>query len=486
MIAAPVLISFLCALITLMLRRCSLALLGVSFLGGAFNLTATGVILWRVWEQGPQRLQIGNWPAPFGISFDVGLLGALMMAGSALVAFCGQWAMQSLLGRRWEVLGVYSLFHFLMMGVYGTFATGDLFNLYVWFEVLLAASFFLVALSRQRTSVTGSFKYAVISILSSVAFLLGISFVYAAMGSLDLADIVRQQQVQGQSLAMIMGLSFLAIAFLVKAAVFPFFFWLPASYPVTLTPVAAVFSGFLTKVGLYSVLRVLSPAFTLGDSAKLLPFFYGLALVSMVLGVLGALSRDNMKGILAFHGTSQMGYILLGLSLGGQAGVAACVFYLLHHMMVKTNLFLSLAYMEKVGGTSMVSESGGLWEARPWLAGLFALSALSLIGVPPFSGFWAKVLTLQAALADQRWLGVFACLGVSLLTLMSMLKIWIGVVWKRAARDLPEKDAVRVRWVLLPLVILNVGILAMGLGYPHVKKVVEKAAQELLADRGAP
>ncbi|WP_347359003.1 proton-conducting transporter membrane subunit [Bdellovibrio sp.] len=486
MIAAPVLISFVFALITLLLRRHSVGLRAVSLLGTALSLMIAVWILITVWEQGPQRMQIGNWPAPFGISFDVGMLGALMIAGSALVAFCGQWAMQSLLGRRWEILGIYSLYHFLMMGVYGSFATGDLFNLYVWFEVLLAASFFLVALSRHRSSATGSFKYAVISILSSVAFLFGISFVYASVGSLDLSDIIQQQQLHGQSLSMIMGLSFLVLAFLVKAAVFPFFFWLPASYPVTLTPVAAVFSGFLTKVGLYSLLRILSPVVAFGDSTKLLPVMYGLALASMVLGVLGALSRDNMKGILAFHGTSQMGYILLGLSLGGQAGIVACVFYLLHHMMVKTNLFLSVAYMEKVGGTSMVSESGGLWAARPWLAGLFAMSALSLIGVPPFSGFWAKVLTLQAALGEQRWAGVLLCLGVSLFTLMSMLKIWNGVFWKRAPRDLPEKDSARVRWLVVPLVILNISILAIGLGYPQVRLAAEKVAQELLPGKGAP
>lgn len=486
MIAAPVLISFAFALATLLLRRWSLALRLVSLLGTLCSLMAGLWILIKVWEHGPQRMQIGNWPAPFGISFDVGMLGALMICGSALVAFCGQWAMQSLLSRRWEILGFYSLYHFLMMGVYGSFSTGDLFNLYVWFEVLLAASFFLVALSRHRTSVTGSFKYAVLSILSSVAFLLGIAFVYASAGSLDLTDIVQQQQLHGQSLSMVVGLSFLAIAFLVKAGVFPFFFWLPASYPVTLTAVGAVFSGFLTKVGIYSLLRILSPVFAFGGSEKMLPFLYCLGLASMLLGVLGALSRDNMKGILTFHGTSQMGYILLGLSLGGQAGIVACVFYLLHHMMVKTNLFLSVAYMEKVGGTSMVSESGGLWNARPWLGGLFAISALSLIGIPPLSGFWAKVFTVQAVLEQERWVGVLMCLGVSLFTLMSMLKIWNGVFWKRAPRDLPERDSARLRWMLVPLVILNLSIVAMGLGFPQVKLAAAKVAQEILFQKEEP
>lgn len=481
MIMAPVLISFITALLTLMCRKNSLLLRGVSFFGALISVASAVFLFLQVRNQGPQVMHLGNWPAPFGISFSVGLLAAVMLVGSSVVSFCGNLAMMAVLNRQWELRGIYTLFHFMMMGVFGAFSTGDLFNLYVWFEVMLAASFFLVAMSRYRTSVTGAYKYAVLSILSSMAFLIGIAFIYNTAGSLDIADVISYQKTFGQSLGIVVGLSCLVMAFSVKAALFPVFFWMPAAYPVTLTAVAGVFAGFLSKVGVYSLLRLLIPVSTLPGSENLLQLLYVLALFSMLLGVLGALSRDNMKGILSFHSTSQVGYIVLGLSLGTSMGLAACVFYMLHHMLVKTNLFFAVAAMEKASGTSFVSESGGLWKARPVLGAVFAFSALSLIGVPPFSGFWAKVLTLQAALAEGQWLAVTMALVVSLFTLMSMLKIWGGVFWKPAVSSLPENDRQgRSPWLLLPLLLMSILILSVSLGFQPLMSLAEQVAQELL------
>ncbi|AFY01920.1 complex I subunit 5 family protein [Bdellovibrio bacteriovorus] len=481
MIVAPVLISFVTAILTYLCRKNSILLRCVSLAGSVAALAASVHLFLRVEEGGIQTMQIGNWQAPFGISFSVGLLAGVMLVGSSLVALCGNMSMQALLNRQWELRGYYSLFHFMMMGVFGAFSTGDLFNLYVWYEVMLASSFFLVAMSRYRTSVTGAYKYAVLSILSSVAFLIGIAFIYNTAGSLDIVDLIQYQRTYGQNLGVVVGLCCLVMAFSVKSALFPFFFWMPAAYPVTLTAVAGVFAGFLTKVGVYSLLRILVPVAALPGSERLLPLLYVLALISMILGVLGALSRDNMKGILAFHSTSQVGYMVLGLSLGTSAGIAACVFYMIHHMLVKTNLFFSVAAMEKVTGTSFVSESGGLWKARPVLGAVFAFSALSLIGVPPLSGFWAKVLTLQAALVEERWLAVAMALAVSLLTLMSMLKIWNGVFWKPAVSSLPENDRQgRVRWLVVPLLTMTLLILAVGLGFQFLMSLTERMAQELM------
>ncbi|MFV8257889.1 complex I subunit 5 family protein [Bdellovibrio bacteriovorus] len=481
MIVAPVLISFITALLTYLCRKNSLLLRGVSLAGSVAALAVAVHLFLLVDEGGGQTVQIGNWQSPFGISFAVGLFSSLMLVGSSLVALVGNLCMQALLNRQWELRGYYTLFHFMMMGVFGAFSTGDLFNLYVWYEVMLAASFFLVAMSRYRTSVTGAYKYAVLSILSSVAFLIGIAFIYNTAGSLDIGDLIQYQRTYGQNLGVVVGLCCLVMAFSVKSALFPFFFWMPAAYPVTLTAVAGVFAGFLTKVGVYSLMRILVPVSTLPGSERLLPLLYVLALISMILGVLGALSRDNMKGILAFHSTSQIGYMVLGLSMGTSAGIAACVFYMIHHMLVKTNLFFTVAVMEKVTGTSFVSESGGLWKARPLLGLVFAFSALSLVGVPPLSGFWAKVLTLEAALIEERWLAVAMALVVSLLTLMSMLKIWNGVFWKPAVSSLPENDRQgRVRWLGVPLLTMTLLILGVGLGFQPLVNLTERIAQELL------
>lgn len=480
MIAAPVLVSLFAGISCLVLGRSVLAVRLISILC-SIAVCMLAIINFRdVYLFGGRTLQMGSWPAPFAISFSLQGLAALLVAVSSCVALAGNMAFQIVLSNKYERRSFHCFFHFMMAGVLGAFATGDLFNLYVWFEVFLIASFFLVSLSGQRTSLSGGFKYAVLSVLSSLVFLLGIAFVYASVGTLDIQDFHRQLHAQSQNLGAQVGLSLLVGAFAVKAAFFPFFFWLPASYPATVTVVAAVLSGFLTKVGVYGILRLLLPVLDIGGHVKLLPLLFIISLFSMVLGVLGALSRDNMKAILAFHSISQIGYMGLGFSLGTTAGAVACVFYVIHHMLVKTNLFFAVAYMEGTTGTPRVSESGGLWIARPFLGMSFAFSALALVGVPPLSGFWAKVATLQAALATDSWFAVALCLVVSLFTLMSMLKIWLGVFWRRPTASLLEgKQARRVRWLILPLLFVNLGVLGMSLGSSRLMKIIERSVMEL-------
>lgn len=480
MIAAPVLLSLFVGIFCLALGGQGRWVRAASMAGSLIVCVLAVVNFRDVYLFGGKTIQFGSWPFPFAISFSLQSLAALLVVASSCVALAGNMALQIVLAKKYERRAFHCFFHFMTAGVLGAFTTGDLFNLYVWFEVFLIASFFLVSLSGQRSSMTGGFKYAVLSVLSSLIFLLGIGFVYGSVGTLDIQDFHDQLHLKPDNLGALVGISLLVAAFAVKAAFFPFFFWLPASYPATLTVVAAVFSGFLTKVGVYGILRLLLPVLDINGHAKLLPLLYVISLFSMVLGVLGALSRDNMKAILAFHSISQIGYIGLGFSFGTTAGFAACVFYVIHHMLVKTNLFFAVAFMEGTTGTAQVSESGGLWVARPWLGASFAFSALALIGVPPLSGFWAKVVTLQAALSLEAWLAVAMCLGVSLFTLMSMLKIWLGVFWRRPSASLIEGESSRrARWLILPLLFLNFGILALSVGAPRLMPVIERSVMEM-------
>lgn len=479
MIVAPIFISLLTALLTLWNKEHlrwvrSLSLIGsVSCFGVAVNIVAT------VLMAGPQQIHFGGWPPPFAISFYIDTLSALLLLVSSLIALCGTVASIATVSLRWEYKGYYTLYHFLMMGIFGAFSTGDLFNLYVWFEVLLMSSFFLVSLTKHKTSILGGFKYAVINIVSSLCFLMGLAFVYAAVGTLDMRHLNELILIEGQSGVFIIGISLLVVAFSIKAGLFPFYFWLPASYPAALTAIAAVFSGLLTKVGVYALLRILIPL-TGGESHAILPYLYFMALVSMVLGVLGALAQDNIKGILSFHIVSQVGYIVLCFSLGSVLGVAASVFYLLHHIVVKTNLFLSVAYIEKVGGSVNIARLGSLWQKDAFIAVMFVISALSLIGIPPLSGFWAKVFTLQSAMAQEKILAVVLCLVVSLFTLMSMLKIWLNVFWKPYQTPEPQFSASRFKWLIVPLVILNIWTLSVGLASAQVFELAERVAIELV------
>ncbi|MNJ94853.1 Na(+)/H(+) antiporter subunit D [compost metagenome] len=478
MIFAPVLVSLLFSLLTLMAGTRMHLVRFLSLMGSVLCFGFGVYIAAMVLTGGTQSLQFGGWPKSFGISFTVDTLSALLLLVSSLVALCGTIASLATVSLRWEKKGYYPLYHFLMMGIFGAFSTGDLFNLYVWFEVLLMASFFLISITKKRSALSGGFKYAVLNVLSSMLFLVGIAFVYAASGTLDFARLIQVSLAQGQSAAMVVGVVFLVVAFSIKAGLFPFFFWLPASYPSAITALAAVFSGLLTKVGVYALLRVLIPL-SAGGSHGILIYLYFAALVSMVLGVLGALSQDNIKGILSFHIVSQVGYIVLSFSLGTSFGVAASVFYLLHHIVVKTNLFFSAAYVEKIGGTLQVSKLGGFWQKNSFLGVMFAISALSLIGIPPLSGFWAKVFTLQSAMGVHKWGALILCLAVSLFTLMSMLKIWLGVFWRPYKIREETEPSLRLKWLMVPLVVLNLWTLAVGLGAPQIFKIAETVSREL-------
>lgn len=478
MIVLPVLCSLMWALLCLGFRKNLKVVRLVSIFGtlAVFGMTIANFL--RILGGGPERLQMGSWQQPYGIAFSVDTLSAVLVLVAALISFVGTIAAQAVLNRKQELRGFHVLYHLLMMGVYGAFSTGDLFNMYVWFEVLLVSSFVLIAISRDQYSLGGDYKYAVLSILGSFLFLFGIALLYAATGTLDFHDmaLTMKEGLQGQGVQLAGFL--LLTSFALKAGLVPFHFWLPASYPSTMAPIAAVFSGLLTKVGIYAMLRVLvSPLFF--HDAWMWDVLRVLALSSMVLGVLGAVSRYNIQSILSFHIISQVGYIVLALSLGSEAGIIACVFYLIHHIVVKTNLFFSSAYLRSLSNETDVRKMGNLIDVGWFPRILFAISALSLIGAPPLSGFWAKVLTLQATMEKSDWLALVLCLLVSLFTLISMLKIWSEVFWKPAIGNPVKPDQRRLRYIFIPLLILNVWTIAVGFGSSHVKALSQRVYQEL-------
>lgn len=481
MILSSLFLSAFTAVVVLLIKKRTSVVFGISILGSLIVLISSFFLGYQVFTEGTQTLVMGGWPRFVGISFRVDKLSAVMVFISSLISFCGQFALLAIKRSVKHTRSLHSLYHFMMVGVYGSFLTADLFNLYVWFEVLLLASFFLVAFLQKRASLFAGFKYSILNILSSLVFLLGIALVYASVGNLDFQVIAQGVSRPESARSLHAGLGLLFVAFSIKSGLFPFHFWLPASYPATLTAVAGVFSGLLTKVGLYAILRVIYPL-AVNEAGFLLEALYIFALLSMTLGVVGALAQNNMKSILSFHIISQVGYIALCLALGSQVGLAAAIFYLLHHIVVKANLFFAAAYIERIGGSMDLAKLGNLLRKQRLLAVMFALSALSLIGVPPLSGFWAKVYTLVSTLEEESYLAAFLALLVSLLTLLSMLKIWAGVFWKphhSPYQILPKK---RVRWLLVPLIILNFWTLAIGTQASVVWALAQSMAQEVMPD----
>lgn len=419
---------------------------------------------------------IGAWGAPVGIAFVADrLAAALLLVGTVMVLAVLVYALGQITPDQ-ERLAFYPVYLVLLAGVSGSFLTGDLFNLFVCFEVMLTASYVLLTIGGSSGQVRAGMTYVVISLVASTAFVVAVGLLYAATGTVTLADLAGRVEELPPALRDGLVLLLLGV-FGVKAAIFPLFSWLPASYPTAPGPITALFAGLLTKVGVYAIIRtqtLLSGAE--GPSTLLL----AIAGATMLVGVLGAIAQNDVKRILSFHIVSQIGYMVLGLGLFTLAGLAGAILYVIHHIVVKTALFLVSGIIERQAGTAALSRLSGLIGRAPLLAGCFAVAALSLAGIPPFSGFVAKLALVQAGLAEGRWLVVTVSLVVSLCTLFSMSKIWAGAFWGPPMPDSPA-GGLRTPWPMtaatVALVVLSLGITAAAgplYGYS------EAAARDLL------
>jgi multicomponent Na+:H+ antiporter subunit D len=452
-----------------------------SVMGAVGLLVAGGGLMAHVLQNGTQALQVGGWAAPFGITLVADLLGAVMVLITGVVALAtAVYALATVDAAR-ERTHFHPLFHVLLMGVSGAFLTGDLFNLYVWFEVLLIASFVLLVLGNTPGQVRGALTYVVVNLVGSLCFLAGVGLLYGIAGTLNFADLaVRLGATDAPGLVTAVAMLFL-VAFGIKAAVFPLFFWLPASYHTPPIAVAAVFAGLLTKVGVYALVRTFTLLFT-QDVAYTHTILLVVAGLTMVTGVLGAAAQTDVRKILSFHIISQIGYMVMGLALFTPLALVGTVFYIVHHIIVKANLFLVAGVAERVAGSFELKNLGGLYRTHPWLAVLFLIPAFSLAGFPPLSGFWAKLILIKAGLDAEAYLIVGVALVVGLLTLFSMTKIWNGAFWTPLAEGVAPAPARRGGLVLMvsPIVGLAALTLLIGLWAEPFAAFATAATAELL------
>lgn len=424
--ATPVLVPLATALLTALSSRRPRAQRALSFAGAAALLACACALVLRAAAGHPAGVVFGGWPAPFGIEFRVDPLSAVLVLVAAALGAASLVFLESDAdpGPRPRLL--LPLLHGLLAGVGGAFATADLFNLYVWFEVMLIAALGLLVSGGRADQLDAAFKYLVLNLLGTLLLLAAIGLAYALTGQLGYRALAAASPPPGLAAAVQVAL---LVAFLVKAGAFPLFAWLPASYHTLPAPVLALFAGLLTKVGVYAVLRTTGGIFAPAP-ALLCEALGWVAAATMLAGVLGAAYHFDMRRILAFHIVSQIGYILLGVALASEQASAATVFYVVHHIVVKANLFLIAALAARLTGSYDLRRIGGLYAERPGLALLFLVPALSLVGIPPLSGFWAKLMILEQAIAAGRVAWTAAALGVSALTLYSMVKIWKEAFWK--------------------------------------------------------
>ncbi|HEY6531048.1 MAG TPA: Na+/H+ antiporter subunit D [Acidimicrobiales bacterium] len=425
----PVVVPILFAALTVVFHRSRAAQRGIAIAGVSAALGAAIAILVLVERDGPQSVTLGGWPAVVGIALVADLFSALLLVVSLITVLA---VLVFAVGQRHsdDLVAFHPTYLALTAAVSLSFLTGDLFNLFVSFEVMLAASYVLITLGGRRAQIRHGMTYVIINMIASALFLTAIAFIYAAMGTVNLADLSEKMGGVPEHLVTALSLLFLVV-FGTKAAVFPVFSWLPDSYPTARAPVVAVFAGLLTKVGVYAMVRTQTLLFPHDGPWTVLLVLAGL---TMIVGVLGAIAQNDMKRILSFHIVSQIGYMVLGLGLFTVSGVAGAVFFIVHQIPVKTSLFLVSGLVEESAGSTALDRVGGLLRRTPLTAALFGLAALSLAGIPPFSGFVGKLSLVEAGFGAQEYAIVAVSLVGSLLTLFSMAKIWNGVFWGVAER----------------------------------------------------
>lgn len=468
LVLSPFLVPLVTALLTALLARHPAMRARVSVLGGAAQLIFAAMLLVEVVQAGRHSVALGNWPLPYAIEFAADALSVSLVMIAALLGFA-----VVLFQRHWtetgtQAPGLQPLLHGLLAATTAVFLAADLFNLYVWFELMLISVLGLLVLGGTRRHAEAAFKYFAVSMLGTLLMLGAVGMIYGATGHLNFSALRAAGTQPGLAGALPAYVGLLALAVLLKAGAFPLFAWLPASYHTLPAPVLALVGGLLTKVAAYVLLRLLGDVFV-ATPGVMLEALGWLALATMVSGVLGAAYHWDVRRILAFHIVSQIGYLLLGIALATPAGAAGTVFFLFHNILVKANLFLIAGLMWAAAGHYDLRRIGGLYQAQPVLAALFLVSAFSLVGVPPTTGFWGKFMLVKEAFAQGRYVWGGTALTVGLLTLYSMSKIWVEGFWKPHPMRQPNGVPAQLTSTRLPLtayatvMLLSLIILMMGI-----------------------
>ena len=441
-------------------------------------LLALGLLVLNLQGE-PLVLTVGGWSAKVGIVLVVDTLAAIMLVLSSFTAFICIIYSSIETPRRVEHPLRLPLLQFMMAGIHLAFITGDLFNLFVAFEIMLIASYALLTLEADDWDVKQAYPYLAINLFGSTLFICAAGLAYGLFGTLNFAGMIEgAQALSGDPRLTILALLFLVI-FGTKAGLFPLYYWLPNSYPVLPAPIAGLFAGMLTKVGIYVLIRIFGTVLP-HDLSSVHTLIAVLAGFTMILAVIGAISRNFVRGILSFHILSQIGFMALAIGLFTPLSIAACILYIIHHIVVKSALFLIGGIVAVLNQADDLDNTGHLWRLTPWVGILFLIQALSLAGIPPLSGFWGKYLIVLEGLREEAYVLVAASLVASVLTMMSMIKIWFGVFCaqpKGVSVQMQDRRWRPMCWIVGLMVAVS---LCIGIGVEFVMQVATQAAEEAL------
>ncbi|WP_299203590.1 complex I subunit 5 family protein [Brumimicrobium sp.] len=458
----------------------------ISIIGSIVGIIVGGLLFSQVWTEGIQSVQLGNWKAPFGITMVADTFAVTLIVLTNIVALAVSIiSTRNMVSSRLK-FGYYAIFHFLIMGLSGAFITGDLFSLYVWFEVIIISSFVLLTIGGRNIQIEGAVKYFTLNMLSSIIFLTGIAMVYGVTGSLNMAELSRIiPEIENQGLVHTISLIFF-IGFGVKSGVFPLYFWLPASYHTPPAAVSALFAGLLTKVGIYAMIRVFTLIFPLGEINQMILMV--VAGFTIFFGGIGALVQKDIQRIFSYLIICHIGFMVGGLSLFTEVAIVGAVMYMFHDIIVKATLFLIGGVMYRIFGSTRLYDMGGLMDNYPRLSFLFAIPMFALVGVPPLSGFWPKVSLFMASYTQGEMFLLIMFIFASLITLVIIAKIWNSTFSKkpverekRKAFKYFEKFSFAEKAAYIVPIIILVGVtLYYSFFAEHFQVISERIGKELM------
>lgn len=482
------------AVLSLITRRWKRIQSGISVAGLVSYIVAVAALAIQVFPDNILTYQLSNWPAPYGISFVADSLTAFMLCTTALLVLPALVFSLKYIDERGHKLSFQPLFHFMVLGVTGAFLTGDIFNLFVWFEVMLMSSYILTGFYGGKQETKATLYYVVTNLIGSAFMLVAIGGIYATVGTLNMADIATRlasPSAYGVAVEPVLGLSALLFCvFALKAGIAPFQFWVPQAYKAAPAPVSAILAGAAKKVGIYAIIRLFIGVFSaaelsisfLGITGNHFLAFFGpimlvMAIASILIGGIGAISRENVDELLSYSSIGQVGFILLPLALFsihssiGAVAIAASLVYVLNHAISKGMLFLSSGAIKYSTGTDQFNELGGLMDGSKLLAASFLIGALSLIGVPPLLGFFGKLLVVHSSLTST--VALVAAIGGSILTIIYFSNAWNQIFWGDPVEIVKSKEFKLQLAVLTSLALL---IIIGGIGSNIVIDAAQNAA----------
>ena len=476
----PIIIPFFFAMILLFFKERVIVQRILTVIGLALSLVASLWLIATVKAEGVQTVTLGSWPAPFGITMVSDMFSALLVTTTIVITFFVVLYSFSSIGNERERFFYYPAILFMITGINGAFTTGDIFNMFVFFEVLLIASYLLIVLGGEKRQLRESIKYKLVNVISSAIFVITVAYLYSIIGTLNMADIsVKIAEINQPAIISVLAILFL-IVFGIKGAIFPLYFWLPNSYAAPPIPVLALFGALLTKVGVYAITRTYT-LFFVHDIGFTHQFLMVLALLTIIAGCIGALAYFDVKQIIIYNIIIAVGVILFGVAQMNTSGLEGAVYYLIHDMLIKAALFVLIGIIVYVTGTSNLREMGGLIKTHGTLGWTYLVAAFGLAGIPPLSGFLGKVLITKGAFEADHIVGSIVILASSLIVLLSVIRIFIYAFWGAPKNELPVRNRGVYRQMMIPAVGLVLITIVYGIGAEWIMPYMTDAA-DVLAD----